>query len=128
MGRDLKVHFFRSKEEYNNGDYRYSDHEDDFSLNGKRNTALPWEWSGSYFDLVNYIAEEAEELREMCIIKEHSSNDDKCNECDSDEYDDEPQQQKLDCEAIQEKSELIGYLGLILSESSINEYIVIQND
>ena len=122
MGRDLKVRFFQSKEEYNDGDYNYRDHEDDFSLNGKRNTPLPWDWRGSYFALINYIAEEAKELQEMCLVKKSSSDEDSGDN----EYDDQPQQ--LDCEAIQEKSELIGYLGLILSESSVNEYIVIQND
>ena len=130
MGRDLKVRFFQSKEEYNDGDYNYGDHEDDFSLNGKRNTPLPWDWRGSYFALINYIAEEAKELQKSCINDEDSSDDNENSSAGDDRYDNgyTKTHRGLDYDGIQEQAELIGYLGLILSECSSGDYIVIRND
>ena len=115
MGRDLKVFFFNSKEEYDANNYDYRDHVDDFSLNGKRNTPLPWEWSGYCINFGIYIAEEAKELQKSCINDEDSSDDNENSSAGDDRYDNgyTKTHRGLDYDGIQEQAVLMGSVGLI---------------
>jgi hypothetical protein len=120
MGRDLKVHFFKDREAYNNGDYDYYEHKDDFSLNMKRNTDMPWSWSGSPKDIVDIITKKATKLQNLITF------DDEGNE-----HTPEEQMQVFDNEnmTFESKAKVISIYALILAECPTDcSFITIEND